>query len=113
MPVKNCVVGTQYRETAYKFIISEVEKGHQAYVICPMIEEGEMDGVENVTNYVAKKCETLLPAQIQIGILHGKMKPIDKDRIMEAYATRQIDVLISTTVIEVGINVPNATVMLI
>ena len=112
MPVKNCVVGTQYRETAYKFIISEVEKGHQAYVICPMIEEGEMDGVENVTNYAAKMQE-LLPAQIQIGILHGKMKPIDKDRIMEAYATRQIDVLISTTVIEVGINVPNATVMLI
>ena len=61
VPIKNCVVGTEYRPTAYKFIASEVSRGHQAYVICPMIEEGEMDGVENVTDY-AEKLREALPA---------------------------------------------------
>jgi len=112
VPIKNCVVGTEYRPTAYKFIASEVSRGHQAYVICPMIEEGEMDGVENVTDY-AEKLREALPAQVQVGVLHGRMKPAVKDQLMEEFADRQIDVLVSTTVIEVGINVPNATVMLI
>ncbi len=112
LPIKNCVVGTEYRNTAYKFIKDQVEAGRQAYVICPMIEEGEMDGVENVTDYT-EMLKSTLPENIQVAMLHGKMKPAQKDEIMEAFARKDIDVLVSTTVIEVGINVPNATVMMI
>ena len=112
LPIKNCVVGTNYRPTAYKFIKDQVEAGRQAYVICPMVEEGELDGVENVTDY-AKKLQAALPDTVRVEVLHGRMKPAVKDRIMEAFARRDIDVLVSTTVIEVGINVPNATVMMI
>lgn len=112
LPIKNCVVGTNYRPTAYKFIKEQVEAGRQAYVICPMIEEGEIDGVSNVTDYTQMLRE-VLPPSIQVDMLHGKMKPAEKDTIMEAFARKDIDVLVSTTVIEVGINVPNATVMMI
>lgn len=112
LPIKNCVVGTDYRPTAYKFIKDQVEKGRQAYVICPMVEEGELDGVENVTDYT-DKLRAALPSNIQVEMLHGRMKPSAKDEIMEAFARKDIDVLVSTTVIEVGINVPNATVMMI
>lgn len=112
LPIKNCVVGTDYRPKAYKFIADQVAAGHQAYVICPMVEEGELDGVENVTDYSEKLRENL-PPSVRVEMLHGKMKPDKKDQIMEAFARRDIDVLVSTTVIEVGINVPNATVMMI
>ena len=112
LPIKNCVVGTEYRPTAYKFITDQVSKGRQCYVICPMIEEGVLDGVENVTDY-SEMLRATLPSNITVGMLHGKMKPKEKDEIMEAFARKDIDVLVSTTVIEVGINVPNATVMMI
>ena len=112
LPIKNCVVGTSYRPTAYKFIKDQVEAGRQAYVICPMIEEGELDGVCNVIDYTEMLKENL-PPSINVSMLHGKMKPSQKDEIMEAFARKDIDVLVSTTVIEVGINVPNATVMMI
>lgn len=113
LPVKNCVVGTSYREKAYQFITKEVRKGRQAYVICPMVEAGEdSDGLENVTDY-SEKLKSALPSDIQVGMLHGKMKPAEKKRIMDEFSTGNIHVLVSTTVIEVGINVPNATVMMI
>ncbi len=112
LPIKNCVVGTDYRPKAYKFIKDQVEAGRQAYVICPMIEEGELDGLCNVTDYTEILRQNL-PPSIRVEMLHGKMKPKEKDEIMEAFARKDIDVLVSTTVIEVGINVPNATVMMI
>lgn len=112
LPIKNCVVGPSYRETAYKFIGEQVSKGHQVYVICPMIEQGELDGVENVTDY-SEMLRSTLPPSVRIGVLHGKMKPEKKDEIMESFGRGEIDVLVSTTVIEVGINVPNATVMMV
>lgn len=112
LPIKNCVVGTDYREKAYRFITKEVAAGRQVYVICPMVEEGELEGVENVTAYT-EKLKSVLPQEIRVACLHGKMRPADKNRIMEEYAAHTIDVLVSTTVIEVGINVPNATVMMI
>ncbi len=112
LPIKNCVVGTEYREKAYRFITREVEAGRQVYVICPMVEEGELEGVENVVSYT-EKLRSILPQDIQVACLHGKMRPADKNRIMEEYAAHNIDVLVSTTVIEVGINVPNAAVMMI
>lgn len=112
LPIKNCVVGTDYRKKAYEFMEKEVSAGHQVYVICPMVEEGELDGVENVMDYT-EKLKSMLPSSIQISYLHGKMKPTEKNRIMEDFAAKNIDILVSTTVIEVGINVPNATVMMV
>ncbi len=114
LPIKNCVVGTSYRKKAYEFITKEVRMGNQAYVICPMVEEGEegTDGLENVTDY-GQKLRSELPEDIHVEILHGKMKSADKKRIMEAFAAGDIHVLVSTTVIEVGINVPAATVMMV
>lgn len=112
LPVKNCVVNTSYRETAYRFIEKEVAEGHQVYVICPMVEEGEMAELEDVVSYTAR-LKGALPSSVQIAALHGRMRPVEKNRIMEAFAAHQIDVLVSTTVIEVGINVPNATVMMV
>ncbi|MBD5478825.1 MAG: ATP-dependent DNA helicase RecG [Lachnospiraceae bacterium] len=112
MPIKNCVVGPNWRPKAYDFIAKEVHAGRQVYCICPMVEEGETDGLENVIDYT-EKLRAALPASVQTAYLHGKMRPADKNRIMETFAAGQIDVLVSTTVIEVGINVPNATVMLV
>jgi len=113
LPIKNCVVGTTYRKKAYDFIASEVAKGRQVYVVCPMVEESENTAdIENVTDY-AEKLKAALPEQIRVETLHGKMRPTDKNRIMNAFADKDIDVLVSTTVIEVGINVPNATVMMV
>ena len=111
LPIKNCVVSPAYRPKAYQFIQKEVEKGHQAYVICPLVEESEGLEAENVVDY-AEKLRQELPG-LTIACLHGKMKGALKNQIMEEYAAGQIQVLVSTTVIEVGVNVPNATVMMI
>ncbi len=113
LPIKNCVVNTDYRRKAYEFIEKEVAKNHQVYIICPMVEENDAAGdIENVTEY-ATKLQSVLSEKIRIAYLHGKMRPADKNSIMEEFARGNIDVLVSTTVIEVGINVPNATVMMI
>jgi ATP-dependent DNA helicase RecG len=112
LPIKNCVVNTNYRSTAYHFIEREVLDGRQAYVICPMIEEREGIEVENVLEYTQKLRESL-SASICVEYLHGKMKAKEKNEIMEKYSKGEIQVLVSTTVVEVGINVPNATVMMI
>ena len=112
LPIKNCVVGTGYRKKAYEFITEQVRDGHQAYIICPLVEASENSEGENVTDYGVRLAEEL-PKDIQIGILHGKMKNEEKTKIMEAFADNRIQVLVSTTVVEVGVNVPNATVMMI
>ena len=111
LPVKNCVVGTSYRPNAYSFIRKQVEQGRQAYVICPMVEYSEMMEAENVLDYT-KILREALPG-IAVDFLHGKMKGKEKNEIMERFAANEIQVLVSTTVIEVGVNVPNATVMMI
>lgn len=111
-PIKNCVVGESYRDTAYTFMKKQIAEGHQIYIICPMVEEGEMEDLENVQDY-AKKIRKIFPEEIRIAALHGKMKPAEKNRIMNDFSDGNIDILVSTTVIEVGVNVPNATVMMI
>ena len=112
LPIKNCVVDTNYRNKAYRFIEKQVQEGHQVYVICPMVEESEgMDG-ENVIDY-AERLRHELSSSVTVGILHGKMKPKEKNEIMEAFSENRIQVLVSTTVVEVGVNVPNATVMIV
>lgn len=112
LPIKNCVVDTNYRPKAYQFIASQVAADHQAYVICPMVEESEMLDAENVIDYT-KTLREQLPPGITVEYLHGKMKPKEKNEIMERFAANQIQVLVSTTVVEVGVDVPNATVIMI
>jgi len=112
LPIKNCVVDGGYRDKAWQFITKEVLAGRQAYVICPMVEESEMIEAENVLDYT-KLLQQKLPSSIGVEYLHGKMKPKEKNRIMERFAAGEIQVLVSTTVVEVGVNVPNATVMMI
>lgn len=112
LPIKNCVVDPSFRKKAYAFLQAQIEAGRQAYVICPMVEEGEMEGVENVLDYT-QKLRSVFPDSIRICALHGKMRAAEKQQIMEDFAARRVDILVSTTVIEVGIDVPNATVMLV
>lgn len=112
LPIKNCVVNTSYRPTAYRFIEKQIAEGRQAYIICPMVEESEEIEAENVTEYTERLTEQL-PAGTVISTLHGKMKPAVKNGIMEEFAAGRIQILVSTTVVEVGVNVPNASVMMI
>ena len=113
LPIKNCVVDSSYREKSYKFINDELNKGHQAYIICAMAKESEDEDsdVENVIEY-ADKIRPYFNG-IRIEYLHGKMKPAEKNRIMEEFEKGDIKILVSTTVVEVGINVPNATVIMV
>lgn len=111
-PVKNCVVGREYRPNAYRFLAEQVHQGHQCYVICPMIEENENLESADVISY-AEILRENLPDDIRVEYLHGKMPPGRKNEIMECFAANEIQVLVSTTVIEVGVNVPNATVMMV
>lgn len=112
LPIKNCVVDTSYRETAYRFIKKQTAEGRQCYIICPMVEESEHLEAENVIDYTSMLQEEI-GDDIVIDYLHGKMKQAEKDRIMERFSRNEIQVLVSTTVIEVGIDVPNATVMMV
>ena len=111
LPIKNCVVDPSWRPNAMKFIKREVDAGHQAYIVCPMIEPAEGLQAENVTEYTAK-LKKLFP-NIAIGSLHGRMKASEKNTVMQDFADGKISILVSTTVIEVGVDVPNATVMMI
>ena len=113
LPIKNCVVGTSYRPKAYSFIEKQVQMGRQAYVICPMVEESEGPGGRECYRLCQKASGDPFQGRSKVEILHGKMKPKEKNRIMEAFASGEIQVLVSTTVVEVGVNVPNATVMMV
>ena len=112
LPIKNCVVDTGYRVTAYTFMKKQIAEGRQCYVICPMVEESEHLEAENVMDY-AKMLQEEMGKDICVSFLHGKMKQAEKDSIMEQFGRNEIQILVSTTVIEVGIDVPNATVMMI
>ena len=112
LPIKNCVVDTSYRETTYRFMEKQVQEGRQCYVICPMVEESEKLEAENVMDYSSMLSEEM-GDQIRVGSLHGRMKQQEKDEIMDSFGRNEIQILVSTTVVEVGIDVPNATVMLI
>ena len=111
LPIKNCVVKENMREKSWHFIKDEINKGHQAYVICPLVEENEELELEDVISYTQKLKK--FDASIEVAFLYGKMKAEQKNQIMEDYLAGKIQVLVSTTVIEVGVNVPNATVMMI
>lgn len=111
-PVKSLAMQDTRRGSAYRFILSEIKKGRQCYVICPAVEEGEMQEIENVSDYT-EKLSASLPPELRIASMTGRMRPEEKTAVMDAFSAGSTDILVSTTVIEVGINVPNATVILI
>ena len=111
-PIANCVVGKDYRYNAYNFIEKQVAQGRQVYIICPTVEYSEAVEGENVIEY-ADKLKQIFPPAINVSFLHGRMKPAEKNDIMEKFSKNEIQVLVSTTVVEVGVNVPNATVMMV
>ncbi len=112
LPVKNCVVGPDKLAAVYQFVKKQTDLSRQAYVICPMVEESEAIEGENVNDYVGT-VRSYLPDTVTVACLHGKMKAKEKNRLMEEFAEGKIQVLVSTTVVEVGVNVPNATVIVI
>lgn len=112
LPIKNCVVDTSYRPTAYEFMRKQVAEGRQCYIICPMVEESEALETENVIDY-ARRLQEKFGESITVDYLHGRMKQAEKDEIMERFGRGESQILVATTVIEVGIDVPNATVMMI
>lgn len=111
LPVRTYAVDTNYRERLYKFILKYVNNGFQAYIVCPLIEEGVSEKAA-ATNYINSLQNTCL-ANVPTGLLHGKMKQADKDAVMQDFKDNKLKVLVATSVIEVGVDVPNAVVMVI
>lgn len=110
--VNTSFVNSSYRERIYRFILKNVKEGRQAYIVCPMIDENDKTELKSVKEYVKALEDTCL-RELRTGMVHGKMKPKEKQAVMDSFSAGEIDVLVATTVIEVGINVPNAAVMLI
>lgn len=111
-PVKTVMVNTSRRKQIYNFICSEIKSGRQAYIVCPLVEEGELDNVASAEEYAA---ELMLSefSDIPVGMVHGKMKSEEKEAVMARFASGEYPLLVATTVIEVGVDVPNASVMMI
>ena len=111
LPIRTYAVDSNYHERLYKFILKYVQNGFQAYIICPLIQEGVSEKAAAI-NYIQSLENTCLSG-ISIGLLHGKMKQSDKDAVMQEFKDNKIKVLVATTVVEVGIDVPNAVIMII
>ncbi len=113
LPIKNCVLQSSERGKAAAFMLAEISKGHQGYIICPMVDENpDIPGLNSVKIYTERFRE-VVGDRARIECLHGKMKPKEKDEIMQEFKNGEIDILVSTTVVEVGVDVTNATVMMI
>ena len=113
VPISTYFVDGSKRERAYNFVQKHVNEGYQGYVICPLVEEGENSGdMKAAQNYAESLSEGYLKG-CRVGLLHGRMKGNEKDSVMQAFAAGELDVLVSTTVVEVGVNVPNAVIMII
>lgn len=112
MPIETKIVPPEHRQAVYRFVEGKIQKGEQVYVICPLIDESDvLDEVKSVKQEF-EHLQTVYP-KFTIGLLHGKMKSEEKDAVMTAFKNNEIQVLVSTSVIEVGVDVPNATIMLI
>lgn len=116
-PVTTVLVKPQERERAYEKIREHLARGEQAYVICPRIEEPDPEKVNALqaksAKAEAKRLKKDVFPEFEIGLLHGAMKPAEKDAVMSRFASNEIQILVATSVVEVGINVPNATIILI
>ncbi|MBR5478667.1 MAG: ATP-dependent DNA helicase RecG [Clostridia bacterium] len=108
--VKTVAINDEKRKTAYSFMAGEIQKGRQIYIVCPLVEENDELELKSAKQYAEKLGREVFP-NVKVAFLHGKMKSREKEEIMSAFSANEIQILVSTTVIEVGVNVPNATVM--
>lgn len=111
IPIQTRVITESKRVQALTFMAEHIQKGRQAYIVYPLVEESEKIDLKNATDEYTKLCQQF--PKIRFGLLHGKMKPLEKEAIMTSFREHNIDVLVSTTVIEVGVDVPNASIMMI
>lgn len=110
-PVKTYAVGEDMRKRIYAFLDKHIKNGSQAYVVCPLIEESEKTDLANAKD-IFERLKSIFP-QFSVGLIHGKMKPAEKEQVMQDFVENKIQILVSTTVIEVGVNVPNSNIMVI
>jgi len=110
--VKTYLIGPEHRQRAYEFVRREVKAGRQAFVICPLVEESERIEAKAATAEYERLSRHVFP-DLKLGLLHGKMRPKDKESVMADFRDGRLDILVSTSVVEVGIDIPNATVMLV
>ncbi len=111
-PIQTFVRGDDRRAKIYEFIREQITAGRQAYVVYPIIEESEKLDLRNATEMYENLSAEIFP-EFSVGLLHGKMKPVEKEAVMKAFSANDIQILVATTVVEVGVDVPNASVMLI
>lgn len=112
-PIETIAIDKKKRDNVYNsFVRTEVEKGRQVYIVCPLVEESESIEAKAAVDLV-EELKTEYFSDLRVGLLHGKMKGSEKDSIMKSFKNKELDILVSTTVIEVGVNVPNATLMII
>ena len=111
-PVQTFLVGEQLRQRLHGFIRRQCAEGHQVYIVCPAVEEGEDPGLKSAESWAQTLQQEVFP-QLRVGLLHGRMKGAEKDGILAAFAAGQYDILVATTVVEVGVDVPNATLIVV
>lgn len=112
LPVRTFAVTGKLRERAYGFIREQLQLGYQGYIVCPMIDDRDESELQAVSSY-AESIQHGAFSDYRVGLLHGRMKAAEKERVMNAFRNHELDLLVSTTVIEVGVDVPNATILLI
>ncbi len=113
IPIKTYLISTEKQKRAYNFIKNHIDSGRQAYIVCPLVENSEDDdSLKSAVDYAEHLAETEFKGYT-VGCLHGKMKPAQKEKIMQDFKDNKIQLLVSTTVVEVGVDVPNAVVMMI
>ena len=110
--IRTDVVDSSYHERIYNFIKKKVDGGEQAYIVCSLVDEGENDDLLSANEYAEKLSNTAFKGY-NLGLIHGKLKAKEKDNVMNAFSRGDVQILVATTVIEVGVDVPNATIMLI
>jgi ATP-dependent DNA helicase RecG len=111
-PIQTRWLAPRERERAYSFIHGQIEKGRQAFIICPLVEESEKTEAKSAVEE-HKRLQTEIFPRLKLGLLHGRMKSDEKDKVMKAFRDQHTQILVSTSVVEVGIDVPNVTVMLV
>jgi ATP-dependent DNA helicase RecG len=112
-PIKTVKIKPTQRQRAYDYVLAEVKKGRQAYVVCPLVEESEKLAHLKAATALAERLRENELKDVRVGLVHGQMSVLERDEEMELFRAGMRDVLVSTTVIEVGVDVPNATIMLI
>ena len=110
--VSTYLVTPRERERAYRFVHTEIERGHQAFIICPLVEESDKLEAKAASEEYERLQEEIFP-DLRLALLHGRMRPEDKEAVMTAFRNGEYDILVSTAVVEVGIDIPNATVMMV